>query len=318
MPLEFQIILAMAMDAVIGDPRWLPHPVRGIGRAATALEKPVRRLIASETLAGLVATLIVIASTALICWFLIMVMTEVSPWLGEAMSIVILYFGFAARDLSRHALHVKYALETDDLDLARRQVAMLVGRDTEELDHAEVSRAAVESVAENTVDAVTAPLLFALIGGPVGTMVYKAINTLDSMFGYKNDRYVHFGYFAAKIDDLANYIPARITALLTPVAATLLGFDARGSWLIFRRDRHNHPSPNGGQIEAAMAGALNVRLGGENSYFGQPSFRPYMGDNNRPLCAERIGETVRLMWAISLLMASFGLILRGGLGALAQ
>lgn len=317
MPLELQIVLALVLDAVIGDPRWLPHPVQGIGRASMALEKPMRRFIASETLAGLLTTLTVIASAGLLCWFLIMVMNAVSPMLGDAVSIVILYSGFAARDLSRHALNVKHALEADDLDSARRQVAMLVGRDTDKLDNAEVSRAAVESVAENTVDAVTAPLFFAIISGPVGVMAYKAINTLDSTFGYKNERYLHFGYFAAKIDDWANFLPARITALLTPVAATLFGFDARGSWLIFCRDRHNHPSPNGGQIEAAMAGALNVRLGGENSYFGQPSILPYMGDNNRPLCAERIGESVRLMWAVSLLMASFGLILRVGLGSLA-
>lgn len=316
MPLELQIILALVLDAVIGDPRSLPHPVQGIGRAAMALEKPMRRHIASETLAGLLTALIVIASAALICWLLIMVMTTVSPLLGDAISIVVLYSGFAARDLSRHALNVKHALEADDLDSARRQVAMLVGRDTEKLDNAEVARAAIESVAENTVDAVTAPLFFAIIGGPVGVMAYKAINTLDSTFGYKNERYLHFGYFAAKIDDWANFLPARITALLTPVAATLLGFDARKSWLIFRRDRHNHPSPNGGQIEAAMAGALNVRLGGENSYFGQPSFRPYMGDNNRQHSAERIGETVRLMWAVSVLMAIFGLMLRGAWGAL--
>ncbi len=238
----------------------------------------------------------------------------IHPLLGDTVSVVILYYCFAARDLSRHAMDVKEGLDAGDIDKARQRVAMLVGRDTERLDASEVSRATVESVAENTVDAVTAPLFFAVCAGPVGAIVYKAINTLDSTFGYKNNQYLHFGRFAAKVDDWANFVPARMTDVMTPLAATLLSLDARQSWKVFRRDRHNHPSPNGGQIEAAMAGALNVRLGGYSSYFGQSSFRPYLGDDNRELSAECITEAVRLMWAVSLLTASLGLILRGVLG----
>lgn len=313
-PLVLQVPLAMALDAWLGDPRRLPHPVQGIGQLALALEGPLRRRVANERMAGLLTTLLVIVSSALLCGFAIMLAGQVHPLLGDVAAIVVLYYCFAARDLARHALDVKQALDAKELTAARQRVAMLVGRDTDNLDEGEVSRATVESVAENTVDAVTAPLLFAIIGGPVGAIVYKAINTLDSTFGYKNERYLHFGFFAARIDDWANFVPARITALLTPVAATLVGMDARQSWSVFCRDRHKHPSPNGGQIEAAIAGALNVRLGGYNSYFGETSFRPYMGDDNRSLCAESIADTVKLMWVISLLMAAIGLLLCAGFG----
>lgn len=314
--LSVQIGLALLLDAFLGDPRRLPHPVQGIGWLAQVLEKLMRGLVKNERVAGCLAALLVIASAAIACWGLLFVARFVHPLLGDFVSIAILYFSFAARDLSRHAIDVKDALAADDLAKAREKVAMLVGRDTDSLDASEVSRAAVESVAENTVDAVTAPLLFAFIGGPVGAMVYKAINTLDSTFGYKNERYLHFGWFAAKLDDWVNFVPARLTALMTPLAAAMLNLEARQSWTVFLRDRHKHPSPNGGQIEAAMAGALNVRLGGYNSYFGETSFRPFMGDDNRELCAECIGETIRLMWTVSLLMAVFGLMLSATLGVL--
>lgn len=315
--LPVQIGLALLLDAFLGDPRRLPHPVRGIGWLAQTLEKLMRPRITNERASGFLTSVIVIVFVAMACWALLYMSRAVHSLLGDLVSIAILYFSFAARDLSRHAIDVKEALAADDLDRAREKVGLLVGRDTDGLDAAEVSRAAVESVAENTVDAVTAPLLFAFIAGPVGAMVYKAINTLDSTFGYQNERYLLFGWFAAKLDDWVNFVPARLTALMTPLAAAMLNLDARQSWAVFLRDRHNHPSPNGGQIEAAMAGALNVRLGGYNSYFGEKSFRPFMGDNNRELCNERIGETVMLMWTVSLLMSVFGLMLFGALGTMA-
>jgi adenosylcobinamide-phosphate synthase len=308
--LPLQIGLALLLDAILGDPRSLPHPVRWIGRFALRLEVTLRAYVANERVAGVLAVVIVFGCTAVLCWLLIAVAQLLHPLLGDALSIVLLYFSFAARDLSRHALEVKQALDAGNLNEARNRVAMLVGRDTAKLDEAELSRATVESVAENTVDAVTAPLFFALLFGPVGAMAYKAINTLDSTFGYKNERYLHFGWAAARLDDLANFVPARLTALLTPCAAALLKLDAGQAWSIFCRDRHKHPSPNGGQIEAAMAGALNVCLGGKNSYFGITSFRPLMGDAKRELCATRIKEVINLMWTVSLLAAAVGLILR--------
>jgi adenosylcobinamide-phosphate synthase len=307
-PLPLQIVIALVLDALWGDPRWLPHPVQGIGRLALALETPLRRLIANERLAGAITAILVISITAGSCSLLLFVAGSGHPLLDDLVAILIMYTCLAARDLSRHALEVKEELDAGDLVTARQRVAMLVGRDTGQLDEAEVSRAAVESVAENTVDAVTAPLLFALLAGPVGAMVYKAINTLDSTFGYKNDRYLHFGCFSARLDDLVNFIPARLTALLTPPAAALINLDAWQAWRIFKRDRKQHPSPNSGQIEAAMAGALNVRLGGESSYFGQSSFRPHLGDSGKTLCARHIGEAVHLMWTTSLLTGAIGLL----------
>lgn len=314
--LPLQIGLALLLDAWVGDPRGWPHPVRLIGRLAQTLEAPFRSAVASERMAGFLTAATVIFSAGLACWLTIQVARLFHPLLGDIASILSLYFCFAARDLSRHASKVKQALDADDLDDARKEVSMLVGRDTEELDGSGIARAAVESVAENTVDAVTAPLFFAMLVGPVGAMVYKAINTLDSTFGYKNERYLHFGWFAAKLDDWVNFVPARITALLTPVAAYVTGLDARGAWQVFCRDRHNHPSPNGGQIESAMAGALNVRLGGYNSYFGKQSFRPFMGEELRELCAERIGETISLMWAVTALMTVLGLLMHISFGGM--
>lgn len=307
-PLPLQILIAVGLDALCGDPRWLPHPVQAIAKLALSLEEPLRRTISNPKYAGIVAMIAVVGGTAGSCAALLWITTMIHPVLGDLVAIFILYTTLAARDLSRHARAVEQPLSKGDNSQARQQVAMLVGRDTDQLGESEITRATVESVAENTVDGVTAPLLFALFGGPIAAMAYKAINTLDSTFGYKNERYLHFGWASARLDDVANFIPARISALLVPVAAKLLKLDAKQAWAIMKRDRHNHPSPNGGQIEAAMAGAMNVRLGGENSYFGKSSFRPYMGDSNQTLCARHIGEVIRLMWVTSALVGGVGII----------
>jgi adenosylcobinamide-phosphate synthase len=308
MPLWIHILAALALDAVCGDPQWLPHPVQAIGRAALAVETPLRRRLDDGFGAGLVAVIMIVGGTALVSAGLVYGAVALHPRLGDLVSILVLYTTLATRSLNKHARAVQQPLQQGDLPTARIQLARLVGRDTAQLDEAEISRATVESVAENTVDGVTAPLLFAVVGGPVAAMTYKAINTLDSTFGYKNERYLHFGRAAARLDDAANFIPARLTALLTIPAAALAGLDARNAWRILRRDRHNHPSPNGGQIEAAVAGALHVRLGGENHYFGQPSFRPYLGDNDQPLTARHIDAGLRLMIWTTVLITVFGLV----------
>jgi len=308
-PLPLQILIAVGLDALCGDPRWLPHPVQAIAKFALAIEEPLRKTIRNPKYAGVVAWIAVVSGTAGSCAALLWVTTTIHPLLGDLVAIFILYTTLAARDLSHHAQAVEQPLRESDLPQARQQVAMLVGRDTDQLDEAEITRATVESVAENTVDGVTAPLLFALFGGPIAAMSYKAINTLDSTFGYKNERYLHFGWASARLDDVANFIPARLSAVLVPVAAKLLKLDAKQAWAILRRDRHNHPSPNGGQIEAAMAGAMNVRLGGENSYFAKSSFRPYMGESKQTLCARHIGEVIQLMWVTSALVGGLGFVL---------
>ena len=292
---------AFGVDLVLGDPRWLPHPVKFIGRFAAAVEVPLRRAIPNERVAGIAAVLAVLAVTGGTALLLVAGAARLYPALGDVVSIVLLYTCFAGRDLARHSQRVYEALAGGDLPEARRRVAMLVGRDTDELDEPEVVRAAVESVAENMVDGVTAPVLFAVIGGPVGAVLYKAVNTLDSTFGYKNERYIQFGWASARLDDLVNYVPARITAPLTAVVAALLGLRPLGAWRIFRRDGRKHPSPNSGLTEAAVAGALGVQLGGVNSYFGVASERPRMGDPLRPLAREHILQTNRLMLLTSIL-----------------
>ncbi len=297
-PLYQQILLAILLDLLLGDPRWLPHPVQGIGWLAQLSETPLRRLIASQKLAGIFAVLLVVGSTVMVGFGLFKVAALLHPLAGDIVAILLLYTCLATRSLHDHALAVYRTLKAGNLTEAQQRVGWLVGRDTADLDEGEVTRAAVESVAENTVDGCTAPLLFACLGGPLGALAYKAISTLDSTFGYKNERYLQFGWASARLDDLANLLPARLTALLVIPAALLLRLYPGNAWKIFRRDRHNHPSPNGGQIESVVAGALGVRLGGVNSYFGLPSSRPFMGDPLQPLQSHHILQAVRLMWLV--------------------
>ena len=305
-PLYQQILLAILLDLLLGDPRWLPHPVQGIGWLAQRAEAPLRRLIANAKLAGIIEVFLVVGSTVLVGFGLLKAAALLHPLAGDIVAILLLYTCLATRSLHDHALAVYRPLVVGDPTEARQRVGWLVGRDTDQLDEGEITRAAVESVAENTVDGCTAPLLFACAGGPLGALAYKAISTLDSTFGYKNERYLQFGWASARLDDLANLLPARLTALLVVPAALLLRLDAGNAWRIFWRDRHNHPSPNGGQIESAVAGALGVRLGGVNSYFGQPSSRPFMGDPLQPLAARLILQAVRLMWLVYGMVALIG------------
>jgi adenosylcobinamide-phosphate synthase len=310
MSLEYQILAAVLLDLSCGDPRWFPHPVKFVGRFALFCEPVSRKAISHTRLAGLITVICVLAATAGISWGIVLAAGFLHPWLGDAVSILLIYTTLAARDLSRHSLEVYESLQEGDLPEARRRVGSIVGRDTEVLDEQGVVRATVESVAENTADGVTAPLLFAFLGGPVGALLYKAVNTLDSTFGYKNERYREFGWAAARLDDLVNYLPARLTATLVPAATVLAGLNARNSIKILFRDARNHPSPNSGYLEAAMAGALGVQLGGRNYYFGQPSQRPTMGDPLRPLARRDIIRVNALMFV------TYALLLAGGLALL--
>ena len=301
MRVEYQVLAAFGVDLLLGDPRWLPHPVKFIGRFAAALEAPSRRALSHTRAAGIVAVLAVLGVTGLTTYFLIAGAAWLHPVAGDVVSVALLYTCFAGRDLALHSHRVYRALADDNLPEARRRVAMLVGRDTEHLDEPEIVRGAVESVAENMVDGVTAPLFFAVIGGPVGALLYKAVNTLDSTFGYKNERYLRFGWASARLDDVVNYLPARLTSPLVAFTATLLGLRPLGAWRIFRRDGRKHPSPNSGLTEAAVAGALGVQLGGVNYYFGEPSERPLMGDPDQPLRRAHIIQANQLMFATSTL-----------------
>jgi adenosylcobinamide-phosphate synthase len=312
MRLEYQILIAVALDLLLGDPQWLPHPVRGIGRLALWLETLSRRLLGSTRLAGLCAALSTYIVAGAAAWGAIRLAAAIHPTAADVVSILIIYTTIAARDLARHGMAVYRSLAAGELVEARRRVGAIVGRDTAVLDEAGVVRAAVESVAESTVDGVTAPLLFVVAAGPVGAMVYRAVNTLDSMFGHQDERYRQFGWAAARIDDLANYIPARCTAPLICLAALLLRQRPRLALRTLLRDGRKHASPNAGLTEAAMAGALGVQLGGVNYYDGQPLPKPTIGDAIVPLCPQHIRLANALMFVAAGLFLAVCLALRAG------
>lgn len=313
MPLEYQILAAFILDLLLGDPRGMPHPVKIIGRAAIALEAPLRAAIPHPRAAGCLVLLVVLGGTALSAWSFLQLAGWFHPRVADAASILMLYTCFATRDLAEHGQRVYQALAAGDLPAARERVAMLVGRDTASLDEPQIARATVESIAENLVDGVTAPMLFAFVGGPVAAMVYKAINTLDSTFGYRNERYLQFGWASARLDDLANYLPARLTVPFGILAAAVLRLSPRRAWRIVRRDGRRHPSPNSGLSEAMVAGALAIRLGGTNTYAGIPSKRPNLGDPVEPIRKDHIVLTNRLMWLTAVIVIITGIALRAGI-----
>jgi adenosylcobinamide-phosphate synthase len=300
-----EIAAAYAMDAVLGDPRTWPHPVRLIGRGIKSSEGLIRRVAHSErslraggVLLAMALPLLAWAAT----WVLINGATHLSPWLGTLTALYLAYTTLAARDLQDHALAVSSALERQDLPAAREALSLIVGRDTEKLEEPEVIRAAVETVAENASDGVIAPLLYLAVGGAPLAMAYKTVNTLDSMIGYRDNRYQALGWASARLDDVLNFIPARLTGLLLVVAAFVWRCRGRAAWRIMRREGRRHPSPNSGVPEAAMAGALGVQLGGMNYYHGVLCERPLLGE---PLSARErrhIRMAVKLAWTASLLL----------------
>ncbi|MHB9144576.1 MAG: adenosylcobinamide-phosphate synthase CbiB [Symbiobacteriia bacterium] len=295
----WQLPAAVALDLLVGDPPWLPHPVVIIGRAVSLLERRLRPLAVTPRrarMAGIVLTLTTVAGTYGVTWGLLALAGRIAPWLGTALETWLLATALAARGLDEAAGRVSRALRGGDLPAARQFLSHLVGRDTDRLDAREVARGVVESVAENTSDGVVAPLLFGLLGGAPLALAYKAVNTLDSMVGYKDERYLHLGWASARLDDLANLIPARLSGLLLVLAAGLSGHDWRRAWLAMWRDAPVHPSPNGGYPEGAVAGALGIRLGGLNYYHGKPEYRAVLGADGAPCTPASIPGAVRLMY----------------------
>jgi len=291
------IVCALVLDALVGDPRWFPHPAKLTGRLALCLEQKLRPRIRNERLAGAVTAGAVTGSAALATLLLTGGVRRWRPWAGDVASIAVLCTTLAARDLAGHALAVQAALEAGDLEAARALVGRMVGRDVATLDEAGVVRATVESVAENTVDGVTGPLFYAYLGGPVAAATYKAVSTLDSTFGHHNERYERFGWAAARADDLANLLPARLTVAATFIAAALLGLRPLGVLAVCARDGRKHLSPNSGLAEAAMAGALGVQLGGPLSREGRVVDHPTLGDPLQPLSPVQMRQAVRMMVA---------------------
>jgi adenosylcobinamide-phosphate synthase len=287
------------LDLLLGDPYWLPHPVRLIGRLTLWAEPRCRRIIRHEYLAGVVfalgIVLVIGGGVGLILWGL----QQLHPVVAGLAMVYFMFTGLAVRDLAQEAWAVGRALQAQDVDKARRQLSRIVGRDTDQLDGPEIVRGAVETVAESTVDGILAPLFFATLGGAPALWAYKAMNTLDSIVGHREAPYARFGWMAARMDDVANLVPARIALLLFAVGALMTGGRVGTCWWIGWRDGGKHPSPNAGISEAAMAGALGVQLGGRNTYDGVEDVRPYIGDPIRPLDTACIPQAVRVMYATS-------------------
>lgn len=302
-------ITGFALDFIFGDPVQIYHPIRIIGNLIQWLEGILRRLFNGkhERFAGGILCLLVIFISAGIPFMCLVIARQIHPLLQYALESFWCFQLLAAKSLRTESLKVAKELEKGDLESARTAVSMIVGRDTKQLDADGIVRAAVETVAENTSDGVTAPLLYMLLGGAVLGFCYKAVNTMDSMVGYKNEKYRDFGYAAAKLDDLLNYIPARLSALFMVLAAFLTGMDGRQAWKIWRRDRHKHASPNSAQTEAACAGALQIQLAGDAWYFGKLHKKEYIGDALRPVENSDIKKSAVLMYGTAILvMLVFG------------
>lgn len=300
---------AVLLDWLLGDPRRFPHPVVGIGRLISFLEPRLRQTVRSELLGGGGLLVLTVGITAGVAAVLLRGAYAVSPSVGIAVATILSWTCLAARSLHGESGLVAEALDAGDLPRARQMLGRIVGRDTAELEEGDIWRGAVETVAENASDGVIAPLLFLMIGGPVLGLAYKAVNTLDSMVGYKNDKYLLFGRASARFDDLANWIPARLTGLFMTLAAPLAGLSMAGAWRIMLRDGGNHSSPNSGVPEAAAAGALGVRLGGTNFYFGRPVAKPTIGDPLRPLDRRAWSGAVKLMYGAEMLLVAWAGIL---------
>ncbi|MEW6426899.1 MAG: adenosylcobinamide-phosphate synthase CbiB [Thermodesulfobacteriota bacterium] len=308
MNLTALIAVAIFLDWLLGDPPTWPHPVKLIGRLCRRLEEICRKLPLDPVITGGICVGLVLLVTGGVTVLLLRAAVLAGGFVHGLAAVVILFTCFALRDLLRHAFLVHEALTAQDLGLARQRVAMIVGRDTANLDREGVVRACIESVAENMVDGVTAPLFYAFVGGPVAAMLYKAVNTMDSMFGYRNERYERFGKVAARLDDAANFLPARLTGPVIVAAAFLLGKDWRAAWRIFGRDRLSHKSPNSAHSEAAVAGALGVRLGGPSVYFGVVVDKPYIGDGGKPAEPGDIVAVNRLAVVVMVLFFFFGML----------
>lgn len=305
------IVAGFILDLIFGDPHWLPHPICLIGNLIGFLEKNLRRLLAPGKTAllfgGALMVVIVLSLSYAVPYAVLMLAEQVSPWLRFALETVMFYQIFATKCLRDESMKVYTALHNNDLGDARVKLSWIVGRDTNELTAEEVTKGAVETVAENTADGIIAPMFYMFIGGAPLAFLYKGINTMDSMVGYKNDKFLYFGRCAAKLDDVANFIPARITGILMILASYFLNMNAAGAWKIFWRDRYNHLSPNSAMTESVTAGALNIQLGGDHYYFGKLVHKDTIGDNIRPVVAEDIVAVNNLLYmtaVISLLLFS--------------
>lgn len=299
------IIAGFILDLIFGDPHWLPHPICLIGNLIGFIERNLRLRLEPNKgallLGGALMVIIVLVISFVVPMAILLAAGMVSPWLAFALETLMCYQIFATKCLRDESMKVYTALHNHDLADARVKLSWIVGRDTQNLDEEEITKGAVETVAENTADGIIAPMFYMFLGGVPLAFLYKGINTMDSMVGYKNDKFLYFGRCAAKLDDLANLLPARITGLVMIGAAFVLGLDGKNAWKIFWRDRYNHLSPNSAMTESVTAGALNIQLGGDHFYFGKLVHKDTIGDDIRPVCPEDIVKTNRLLYMTAVL-----------------
>ena len=299
------IVAGFILDLIFGDPHSLLHPICLIGNLISFLERNLRKIFGFSNngllFGGGVLVLIVISTCFALPYALLYLAGMVNPWLAFALETLMFYQIFATKCLRDESMKVYYALQKGDLDEARVMLSWIVGRDTKNLSEVEVTKGAVETIAENTADGIIAPMFYMFLGGAPLAFLYKGINTMDSMVGYKNEKYLYFGRCAAKLDDVANFIPARITGVLMIGAAYFLNLDVQGAWKTFWRDRYNHLSPNSAMTESVAAGALNIQLGGGHFYFGKWVHKDTIGDDIRPVKAEDIVATNNLLYMTAVL-----------------
>lgn len=315
--LVLPVLIGFLIDLILGDPHSLPHPIRLIGKLISALEGLFRRLLPKNLRAAgtLTAITVLIISTAVPTAILLLCYC-VNIWLGIAIEGIFCYYLIAPKSLRDESMAVYKKIASGDIEGARYAVSMIVGRDTNVLDEKGIIKAAAETVAENTADGVTAPLMFIMLGGAPLGFFYKAANTMDSMIGYKNDKYIDFGRFAARLDDVLNFIPSRLTALFMILSAYILRLDEKNACRIWQRDKRNHASPNSAQTESVCAGALNVQLAGNAYYFGKLCEKKTIGDNIRPIENEDIKRANRLMYCTAVITLALTIGIRALVGGL--
>jgi adenosylcobinamide-phosphate synthase len=296
------------LDLIFGDPVWFPHPVKAIGWFIVKLEPVFRRIFRNEKTAGIFFTFLIVGMSCGVTFAVVYRSFLLNAYAGLAVSAFLIYTSLSIKDLKVESIRVYRALKNKDIVSARRKLAKIVGRDTGNLNDEEIIRAVVETIAENTVDGILSPLFYAFIGGAPLALAYKAINTLDSMTGYRNEKYRDFGWASAKLDDMANFIPARISIILLPLACAILGKCGINSIKIIFRDRKKNPSPNSGIPESAIAGAFGIQLGGTNFYNSNPVTKPFIGDNKIPMIPEHITESIKISYICSALALTAGLL----------
>lgn len=302
-----ELAFAFVLDFAIGDPQWSYHPMRLIGKAIEGMEYLLRKLPIPERVSGILLTMIIVSGTYLVTHAVVILSRQWCMLSEIIMGACIIYFTISVKCLADESKKVITSLKENDLMKARKALSLIVGRDTANLSQEQVVRACVETIAEGSVDGVLSPLFYAFIGGPSAAMAYKAVNTLDSMVGYKSEKYVRFGWASARLDDLANYIPARVSAVLIPTASFLCGCGFKGSLRIAFQDGRKHESPNSGIPEAAIAGALGVQLGGASTYQGEFVEKPFIGDAQNPLTTKSIDIAIKIMYVASILFMVCGI-----------